>query len=83
MEADMKKRYVNKRQGPRGLCTFVTMLLLVLAGYTSCNLPNEEKPPQKNDTAAIMTWNMQALFFCVLYGTEYAEYAESAGWTQE
>jgi endonuclease/exonuclease/phosphatase family metal-dependent hydrolase len=61
------------------------VLLLVLAtGCTGCNLSGEEEnSPEKYDTAAIMTWNMQALFDGVEDGTEYAEYAESAGWTQE
>jgi endonuclease/exonuclease/phosphatase family metal-dependent hydrolase len=83
----MKRGYANKKIGwnfiVQGLLPAV-LLLVLAAGCTGCDLSKEEEnPPVKYDTATIMTWNMQALFDGVEDGTEYAEYAESAGWTQE
>jgi endonuclease/exonuclease/phosphatase family metal-dependent hydrolase len=86
-EADMKKKYADEELRRnftvRGLAC-AALLSVLTTGCTVCNLSGEEKNPKKKyDTAAIMTWNMQALFDGVEDGTEYNDYAESAGWTQE
>ena len=62
----------------------VCLALLVLAsGCAGCNVSGEERPHGKNDSIAIMTWNVQALFDGDEKGTEYDEYRESADWNRE
>ena len=79
MEIDMK----------RNLRLLYAVLLLALAlafaaGCVGCNTGTEEKAsPKGTASIAIMTWNVQELFDGVDDGTEYDEYRESAGWTQE
>jgi endonuclease/exonuclease/phosphatase family metal-dependent hydrolase len=82
MEIDMKRNYVNQNSVQGLLCAVV--LLALATGCTECDIPGTEmKVPEKSDSIAIMTWNVQALFDGVDEGTEYDEYRESEGWTQE
>jgi endonuclease/exonuclease/phosphatase family metal-dependent hydrolase len=82
MEIDMKRNYVNQHSVQGLLCAVV--LLALAAGCTGCDTPDtEKKAPEKRDSIAIMTWNMQALFDGVDEGIEYDDYRESAGWTPE
>jgi endonuclease/exonuclease/phosphatase family metal-dependent hydrolase len=75
MEIDMK----------RNLGLLCVLLLLALAtGCAGCNVSGtEEKVPEKQDSIAIMTWNVQALFDGDEEGTEYDDYRESADWNRE
>jgi len=68
------------------------LLLLVLAtccaggcavGCAGDNISGTAETTGKDDSIAIMTWNVQALFDGVEDGTEYDDYRESAGWTRE
>jgi len=60
------------------------LLLVFVAGCASCDVPApEDKTSENSASLAIMTWNLQALFDGTDNGTEYDEYRESAGWTQE
>jgi endonuclease/exonuclease/phosphatase family metal-dependent hydrolase len=62
----------------------VLALLALTAGCAGCNTSGtEEKPPEKRDSIAIMTWNVQALFDGDENGTEYDDYRESADWNRE
>ena len=73
----MKRNLVNRTKSKAALC-----VLLVLAA--GCNIsPRQGKVPAGGDSIAIMTWNIQTLFDGVEDGTEYDDYRESAGWTQE
>jgi endonuclease/exonuclease/phosphatase family metal-dependent hydrolase len=82
MEIDMKRNYVNQSSVQGLLCAVVLVALAV--GCAGCDVPVTEKnPPEKKDSLAIMTWNMQALFDGVDEGIEYEDYRESAGWTPE
>jgi len=82
MEIDMKRNYMYQNSVQGLLCGVV--LLALAAGCAGCNTPDtEEKIPEKSDSIAIMTWNVQALFDGVDEGTEYDDYRESAGWTPE
>jgi endonuclease/exonuclease/phosphatase family metal-dependent hydrolase len=82
MEIDMKRNYVNQNSVQGLLCAVV--LLALAAGCAGCDIPvTEKKAPEKKDSLAIMTWNVQALFDGVDDGIEYDDYRESAGWTQE
>jgi endonuclease/exonuclease/phosphatase family metal-dependent hydrolase len=69
----------------RNFGLWCALLLLVLAaGCAGCDISGtEEKAPEKKDSIAIMTWNVQALFDGDENGTEYAEYLESADWNRE
>ncbi|MDR0455746.1 MAG: endonuclease/exonuclease/phosphatase family protein [Treponema sp.] len=78
----MKRNYVNKKSVQGLLCA--ALLLALAAGCAGCDVPGtEKKPPEKRDSIAIMTWNVQSLFDGVDEGTEYDDYRESAGWTRE
>jgi len=78
----MKRNYVNQNSVQGLLCAVV--LLALATGCTECDIPGTEmKIPEKSDSIAIMTWNVQALFDGIDEGTEYDDYRESAGWTQE
>ena len=69
----------------RNLGLWCALLLLGLAaGCAGCDISGtEEKAPEKKDSIAIMTWNVQALFDGDENGTEYDEYLESADWNRE
>ena len=58
--------------------------VLLFALFTGCNTSNEEaKAPGNSNSIAIMTWNIQSLFDGVEDGTEYDEFREAAGWSNE
>jgi endonuclease/exonuclease/phosphatase family metal-dependent hydrolase len=59
------------------------LLLVLAAGCAGSNISGTVEKPGKDDSIAIMTWNVQALFDGVEEGTEYAEYLESADWSRE
>jgi len=60
------------------------LLMVLVTGCASCDVSGrEDKTPENPGSLAIMTWNMQALFDGIDNGTEYDDYRESAGWTQE
>ena len=73
----------------RNLGLLCVLLLLVLAaGCAGCNVSGTEekvaeKAPEKQNSLAIMTWNVQALFDGDENGTEYDDYRESADWNRE
>jgi endonuclease/exonuclease/phosphatase family metal-dependent hydrolase len=76
----MKKNFTNKTTIQTLLCA----VLALVSGCAGCNSGVvEDKPPEKPASLAIMTWNIQALFDGTDNGTEYDEYRDSAGWTQE
>jgi endonuclease/exonuclease/phosphatase family metal-dependent hydrolase len=78
----MKKNWVNRTNIQALLCA--ALLLVFVSGCASCGVSvAEEKAPENPASLAIMTWNVQALFDGTDNGTEYDEYRESAGWTQE
>jgi len=59
-------------------------LLVLVTGCAGCDVSGgEDKAPENPASLAIMTWNIQALFDGIDNGTEYDEYRESAGWTQD
>ena len=72
----------------RNLGLLCVLLLLALAtGCVGCdNISGTEEKvpvPEKQDSIAIMTWNVQALFDGDEDGTEYDDYRESADWNRE
>jgi len=78
----MKKNLVIRTNIRALLCT--ALLLVLVSGCASCDVSvAEEKAPENPASLAIMTWNVQALFDGTDNGTEYDEYRESAGWTQD
>jgi endonuclease/exonuclease/phosphatase family metal-dependent hydrolase len=78
----MKRNYAFQKTVHGLLCA--VLLLALAAGCVGCNIPDtEEKIPEKSNSIAIMTWNMQTLFDGDDDGIEYDEYRESAGWTTE
>jgi endonuclease/exonuclease/phosphatase family metal-dependent hydrolase len=82
MEVDMKKDFVNKTNIQVLLCA--ALLLALVTGCASCNVSvAEDKASENPASLAIMTWNVQGLFDGIDNGTEYDEYRESSGWTQE
>jgi endonuclease/exonuclease/phosphatase family metal-dependent hydrolase len=75
----MKKNFVDVQAL---LCA--ALLLILVSGCASCDVSvGEDNAPENPASLAIMTWNTQALFDGTDNGTEYDEYRESAGWTQE
>ena len=62
---------------------YVLLLLVLAAGCAGGNISGTVETPGKDDSIAIMTWNVQALFDGVENGTEYDDYRESTGWTRE
>jgi endonuclease/exonuclease/phosphatase family metal-dependent hydrolase len=81
MESGMKN-LVNKKNIQALLCA--ALLPVLVTGCASCdNSVTGVNAPGNPVSLAIMTWNMQALFDGTDDGTEYDEYRESAGWTQE
>jgi endonuclease/exonuclease/phosphatase family metal-dependent hydrolase len=78
----MKKNFVIRTNIQTLLCA--ALLLVLVSGCASCDVSIAEgKVPENPASLAIMTWNVQALFDGTDNGTEYDEYRESAGWTQE
>jgi endonuclease/exonuclease/phosphatase family metal-dependent hydrolase len=78
----MKRNYASRKAVHGLLCT--VLLLALATGCVGCNIPDTaEKIPERSNSIAIMTWNMQTLFDGVDDGIEYDEYRESAGWTPE
>jgi len=75
----MKKNFTNKTTIQTLLCA----VLALVSGCSGCNSGVEANAPENPASLAIMTWNVQALFDGTDNGTEYDEYRESAGWTQE
>jgi endonuclease/exonuclease/phosphatase family metal-dependent hydrolase len=81
MEIDMRINFADKKTIQTLLCA---ALLALVTGCASCDVSTaENKAPENPASLAIMTWNVQALFDGIDNGTEYDEYRESAGWTQE
>jgi endonuclease/exonuclease/phosphatase family metal-dependent hydrolase len=85
MEISMKKNFVNKTNIQAMLYAVLALVTgCVASGCVGCNVSGEEdKAPENSASLAIMTWNTQALFDGIDNGTEYEEYRESAGWTQD
>jgi endonuclease/exonuclease/phosphatase family metal-dependent hydrolase len=78
----MRKNFVNKKNIQALLCA--ALLPVLVTGCASCEVSvTKDNAPGTPASLAIMTWNMQALFDGTDNGTEYDEYRESAGWTQE
>ena len=69
----------TRRKDVRVLCR-VALLLVLVAGFAGCGNPRE---PAGVKSIAIMTWNVQLLFDGVEDGTEFREFREAAGWSQE
>jgi endonuclease/exonuclease/phosphatase family metal-dependent hydrolase len=67
-----------------GRAAGILAVLLALFPIGGCEVSGAgEKADEQNDSLAIMTWNLQALFDGVEAGNEYDEYRESAGWSPE
>jgi endonuclease/exonuclease/phosphatase family metal-dependent hydrolase len=78
----MKKKLTDKKKNLSLLCA--ALLLVFVTGCAGCDVSGEEdKAPENPASLAIMTWNVQALFDGTDNGTEYDEYRESEGWTQD
>jgi len=79
---DSMKNLTNKKNIQA--LAYATLLLVLVTGCASCDVSAAEgKAPENPASLAIMTWNVQALYDGTDNGTEYDEYRESAGWTQE
>jgi len=61
----------------------VALLLILVAGYAGCSSGREARGFAGSDSLAIMTWNVQLLFDGVEEGTEFRDFLEVAGWSQE
>ena len=73
----------TRRKAARFLCPAALLLVLAL-GYAGCSIPGREpRGLARGNSIAIMTWNVQLLFDGVEEGTEFREFREAAGWTQE
>ncbi|MDR2951906.1 MAG: endonuclease/exonuclease/phosphatase family protein, partial [Treponema sp.] len=69
----------NLRLGVLYVSLFAAMLLTGCGAYGS----KAEKTPQNNETISLMTWNVNNLFDGKDNGTEYAEYRQASGWSEE
>jgi len=73
----------TRRKATRVLCGAALLLVLVV-GFAGCGNPNTgARGLAPDNSIAIMTWNVQLLFDGVEEGTEFREFREAAGWTQE
>ncbi|MCL2138359.1 MAG: endonuclease/exonuclease/phosphatase family protein [Treponema sp.] len=74
---------INKQRFVQGLLCAAALQVFCI-GCAGCNISADESQANvAKDSIAIMTWNLQALFDGTEDGTEYAEYFESEGWSQE
>ena len=62
---------------------FVVATLLPVLGNTACVFSSGETGRSPVDSITIMTWNLQLLFDGVEEGTEFRDFRQEAGWTQE
>ncbi|MDR1024925.1 MAG: endonuclease/exonuclease/phosphatase family protein [Treponema sp.] len=81
----MEKRMWGKRCGPgflrqlpRGLCVAAALLLL----GASCEVEPGRAAADRQELS-ILSWNVQALFDGEDSGSEYSDYAGTAGWSAE
>jgi len=60
------------------------MLLVLAAGYVGCEVSSEwAQRSARDNSIAIMTWNVQLLFDMVEEGMGFRDFQESGGWTRE
>jgi len=62
---------------------FMAVAFLALACCAACSEAMGEKAPDNAGTITLMTWNVNNLFDEKDNGYEYAEFLESAGWSNE
>jgi endonuclease/exonuclease/phosphatase family metal-dependent hydrolase len=70
---------------PRKVILYI-LLIIVLFCSAECEgipLPGNSKASDKSEQFTAVVWNVQTLFDGHDTGNEYAEFRESAGWTQE
>jgi endonuclease/exonuclease/phosphatase family metal-dependent hydrolase len=76
----------RKRAGgagfPRWIPPFIWAALALLLTGGACEVEGGGDAPEKRDLG-ILVWNLQALFDGEESGSEYADYAGTAGWSEE
>ena len=63
---------------------YALTLIILASGCSDCGVAGTAEPVSgKDNSIAIMTWNVQTLFDGYEGGTEYDDFLESAGWNRE